>query len=249
MKRSFYHFLLTPWAVLLLLIGSFSPARAQICGDPESKAEVTLNSIGTVTVTGANGRTEAGNAYKKGLAAAADSAGLAACQNSCTIGECRMDFVKYVKGRTPRPTKVGETYVFPPPKGDSLVFEVDCPCFLDIYIDPDTLDGRPYQGGIGAAVETPVQGTELAGTAAHFYPNPARDELFVELNLSTLHADVHLRLIDLRGSLVQQRALGKLERGSHQFRVDLSGLASGIYFGLIEGEGLAPVKTRLVIQP
>lgn len=249
MKRPVYPSLHLPWAVLLLLLSSFSPTQAQVCGDIESTAEVTLTDIGTVYVTGASGKTEAADIYLKALASAAESNGLAACQSSCSLGECQMTFVEYLKGKTPLPRLVGDVYVFPPPRGDSLSYVVNCPCVLEVYIDPDTLEGRPYQGVIDAAVATPFQSAQRASTAVQFFPNPARDEVFVELSLNSLHADVHLRLIDLRGSLIQKRVLGKLERGSHQFRIDLSGLAPGIYFGLIEGGGLAPVKTRLVIQP
>ena len=248
MKRPVYPSLHLPWAVFLLLLSSFSPTQAQVCGDIESTAEVTLNDIGTVYVTGASGKTEAADIYLKALASAAESNGLAACQSSCTLGECQMTFVEYIKGKTPLPRLVNDVYVFPPPRGDSLSYVVNCPCVLDVYIDPDTLDGRPYQGGIGAVVETPVQGTELAGTAVQFFPNPARDEVFVDLYLATAQPASHLRIIDLRGSVVQHRDLGKLERGSHRFKVDVSGLAPGIYFALIDGARVNPAQTRLLIQ-
>jgi Secretion system C-terminal sorting domain len=73
---------------------------------------------------------------------------------------------------------------------------------------------------------TLTKDASLTGTFA-LYPNPAVDQ--TTLNIFTSSASkVHLRLIDGKGAVVQQKQ-ALLQSGANQLKIDLTGLARGVY--------------------
>jgi len=78
---------------------------------------------------------------------------------------------------------------------------------------------------------------EAAATMLRVYPNPARDEVVVELAEGNGYQA--LQICDLTGRIVRTYAL---EEGQRQLHLDLSGLLPGLYFVSPEGEAGKAVK-------
>jgi uncharacterized protein (DUF1501 family) len=74
------------------------------------------------------------------------------------------------------------------------------------------------------------------GFALTCYPNPARD--FTVFSCSVLRYEtVNLSLFDSSGKLVRVVYSGRLDKGSHEFRVSLEGLPAGIYLVKLNSQG------------
>jgi len=72
------------------------------------------------------------------------------------------------------------------------------------------------------------------GVSFSVYPNPAKDKVFVQCNLS-LSTDVHLKIINLYGQNVTQTSdFLSQTKGDHTFSLQLPKLAPGIYFLKVE---------------
>ncbi len=79
------------------------------------------------------------------------------------------------------------------------------------------------------------------------WPNPFNPATTLAFRLPA-PAPVTLRLHDLRGALVLQRALGRMPAGEHQFALSASGLAGGLYLCSLSDGRHRDVR-RLTILP
>jgi hypothetical protein len=69
-----------------------------------------------------------------------------------------------------------------------------------------------------------------------FHPNPAGSMTSVEFTLEKAGA-TKLQLFDATGRVVKSIAENWMDAGSHQLNLDVSGLQSGIYYGILESNG------------
>ena len=76
------------------------------------------------------------------------------------------------------------------------------------------------------------------------YPNPFHTEFMLQYYLHT-PADVRIELVDLRGRLITQRALGKQNKGLHIQEFDQSELANGTYLVKLIANGRTAVQRMI----
>ncbi|MCC6461614.1 MAG: hypothetical protein IT260_14160 [Saprospiraceae bacterium] len=103
--------------------------------------------------------------------------------------------------------------------------------------------GEDLSGGAAAQERAPVP----AGlpSALRLVPNPAQDEVWVRLALPDTDQDVQVSLFDAGGRLVQQQSVPSWASDT-AFRLDLSGLAGGLYTVQVLSAGQR-VAERLVV--
>lgn len=130
---------------------------------------------------------------------------------------------------------------------DSLVYEGyrTSPCMADINNDGkyDMVLGN-YAGGVslyyGKFVNTSVEEAVAQAVDAAVFPNPFTESLRIRTDGTV--APVDFSLLDLNGREVIRQKLS----GSTQFQVDVSGLPSGMYLGVLRREGFSPRVVKLV---
>jgi hypothetical protein len=115
----------------------------------------------------------------------------------------------------------------------------------DHYALPFWPDGRTNDGNIeiywakiqlGEALSTdvaPLGAARPAFSLSHPFPNPARGETRMTLYLER-SATLALSLIDARGRVARQQALGLLPPGEHLLVLPVEGLAPGVYWAKVE---------------
>ncbi len=81
-------------------------------------------------------------------------------------------------------------------------------------------------------IEPPVAETKI-----RLYPNPASETLNMDFFL-TESVDLDIRIINQQGEIVLEIQKGNLQPGSVQQKLDISELASGIYFYDVVGSGI-----------
>jgi hypothetical protein len=70
-----------------------------------------------------------------------------------------------------------------------------------------------------------------------YYPNPAVDELTIQINLEVA-AHVNVKLVDLAGKSVLELDRKNVNQGESKLKIDTSGLSKGMYFCIVEVDGL-----------
>lgn len=78
--------------------------------------------------------------------------------------------------------------------------------------------------GVGLADPDPAEAPGLS-----LYPNPASDQVFVQLDLKNA-SDTRLEVVDQLGKVILQQDLGRLGAGNYRVSLDISSLPTGIYF-------------------
>ncbi len=123
------------------------------------------------------------------------------------------------------------------------------------FWDP-TLTGAPPVAGfdLDAVVRVTVPGANPSGAeypgdgaaiGAGLAPNPFAGTTTLRLRLDRA-AEVRVRLFDPLGREIRMIAETRLERGEWRIGVDPDGLSAGVYFTVIEVEGMAPMTIRAV---
>ncbi len=69
------------------------------------------------------------------------------------------------------------------------------------------------------------------------YPNPANDNMTITINMAA-SADVTVTVVNMYGASVETAAAGTFAAGAHNFNVNTSTLANGMYFVQITGENV-----------
>lgn len=85
-----------------------------------------------------------------------------------------------------------------------------------------------------------VEHTPLSGEISFlkFYPNPVKDELFVEFS-TKFQDDFYIKISDGLGNTLQHQSLGNIYKGNHKKSINLSDLKPGYYLlSLISENGL-----------
>ncbi|KAA0229864.1 T9SS C-terminal target domain-containing protein [candidate division KSB1 bacterium] len=79
------------------------------------------------------------------------------------------------------------------------------------------------------------------------YPNPFNPSTTIGFDLPQA-GRVKLAVYNLRGELVSLLANGNFATGSHRVKFDASGLASGVYFYRLEGEGFVATRKLALVR-
>ena len=77
--------------------------------------------------------------------------------------------------------------------------------------------------------------TDLVGTIS-LSPNPAKDETRAIFNASS-NGKAQWKLMDNSGRVIMQNSI-QVNKGNNNFAINLSGLASGIYYLNVSGAGI-----------
>jgi hypothetical protein len=78
------------------------------------------------------------------------------------------------------------------------------------------------------------------------FPNPARSNINVHLNLSTA-STMELTLVSINGEIVSHKNIGYQQAGEYKFEVSVESLSSGLYFAQIKGDrGI--VTKKIVVE-
>ncbi len=227
-----------------------SPPDTAKCGprSNSNKAKVTLTNIPPIDIYDAANSSEAEAAYKRELAEAADSNGLAVCSGTCTIGDCNMTFKKYASGNsTPGHTTSNGVFTFSAPPNGKLSFFIHCPCGASAQIDTFIIDGHPIDF-------IDFEAHHLAAEEGHdhsayrFYPNPASAQISLDLDLKSEAKNLSIHIRNIQGQVVLTQNLGLLDKGQHRFHFEVQDLASGIYLGSIQAGQNTIARSRIVIQ-
>jgi hypothetical protein len=79
------------------------------------------------------------------------------------------------------------------------------------------------------------------------YPNPFFGTTRVEIYLAA-DSQIKLKIIDITGKSISLLANGFLERGKHVFQWEASGIPAGIYFLVLEGDGIFQTGKMIVAR-
>ena len=79
------------------------------------------------------------------------------------------------------------------------------------------------------------------------YPNPFNPITTISFSLP-VRSDVHLLLFDLLGRVVKEIAAGNYEAGTHQVKLNASGLSSGVYFYKLEAGNFVSTKKLVLMK-
>jgi len=79
------------------------------------------------------------------------------------------------------------------------------------------------------------------------YPNPFNPTTTIAFNLPQ-HSNIKLLLYDVLGKVVKEIASGDFDAGSHEVRLDASGLAGGIYFYKLEAGSYVSTKKLVLMK-
>lgn len=90
----------------------------------------------------------------------------------------------------------------------------------------------------------PSPATELLSRSPSIYPNPARSEIFVSLPPGAAAGLLQASLYNAAGQVCREQAVNA---GEQLFRLPISGLAPGIYFLKLAGEGSSSLH-KIVIE-
>ena len=81
-----------------------------------------------------------------------------------------------------------------------------------------------------------------------FVYSPLNDNhIFIEITAEQQNSKHQFLLVDLSGKIIQQQELNTTNKGSNQFRLDASGVASGIYSAVLINEQGVKKVTKLVL--
>lgn len=88
--------------------------------------------------------------------------------------------------------------------------------------------------------------TLQTGPAIEVYPNPAKEQVFIDFTLPQGMQELSLSLIDLQGKMVYRKQLRSLTLGKNQVSVETGALPNGMYLLQLKGDNLQASK-KLVI--
>jgi hypothetical protein len=116
-----------------------------------------------------------------------------------------------------------------PPAGTTIRF--DAPeRLLEVSAEDDAPEAQPQALALDAA-----------------YPNPFRSSTTIDYRL-TQAADVRLAVYDVLGRRVAVLAEGRTAAGEHHATVEANGLASGVYFVVLEAEGRRASRKVMLVR-
>ncbi len=94
---------------------------------------------------------------------------------------------------------------------------------------------------------TEVNVTAAASEDIRIFPNPSKDEATLSFNL-TNNSDVHIQIVDGLGRIVALVANEKMDAGAHNFSINTTALASGVYNVVIHTESGNNMERLTVIK-
>ncbi|MEO1437379.1 MAG: T9SS type A sorting domain-containing protein, partial [Bacteroidota bacterium] len=134
-------------------------------------------------------------------------------------------------------------------EGNISVADVNSDGNLDFIINGFNLENYPttilYLNN-GLPIATSLENrTEVAEDRFTVFPNPAKDQLQIEINLETA-STITIRLFNLTGQLVNQANL-EAPSGITQFPMDIQSLPKGTYFIQLDHGGHTAAKKIVVL--
>ncbi|MGE3800865.1 MAG: T9SS type A sorting domain-containing protein, partial [Candidatus Kapaibacterium sp.] len=78
-----------------------------------------------------------------------------------------------------------------------------------------------------------VRDWEASTLAAQIWPNPAKDQATVRMNLNE-RSDVSIQIVDNLGRTLRTQQQGNVEAGEKAFQLDFAGLQNGSYLVVVE---------------
>ncbi|MFO8054051.1 MAG: T9SS type A sorting domain-containing protein, partial [Bacteroidales bacterium] len=84
------------------------------------------------------------------------------------------------------------------------------------------------------------------GVRMESYPNPAVDVVNIDYHIEEA-AGVNLRIMDISGKTVKEKALGHQQAGEHHTAVSTEGMDAGVYFYMLEA-GNNRLAKKIIIQ-
>jgi hypothetical protein len=114
----------------------------------------------------------------------------------------------------------------------------------DVYVEEDGMyidDLEVTVVGIGIEEDLINSGN----TSFIFHPNPTKTATSVDIFLE-YEGPVEIQLFDAQGQLVKTLLARRMDAGHHREEIDVTELASGIYYGILECNGLK-VSRKLII--
>jgi uncharacterized repeat protein (TIGR01451 family) len=174
--------------------------------------------------------------------------GMVHSSNAATVGQYNLFFERWEVGFLPAgDTAILDLVLFP------LVDNVDLTNFFQVLTsDQDDPDSTPGNGAcctpqeddeaVVTVMPTPFSnpGSQNLATGsvavgkAFIYPNPATVEVKIQLLSNREQAGVHLAVFEQTGRLVLLQKT-ELREGMNEWRIDVSNLASGVYFVKLPG--------------
>ena len=94
-------------------------------------------------------------------------------------------------------------------------------------------------------VATAIKGNNIKQNIIEVFPNPAANEAFIKFDLQHSQ-NITYKIIDVTGKIISQKTLKEIS-ASYQ-TVDISQIASGAYFLIVELENNLKVNKKLIIQ-
>jgi len=99
-----------------------------------------------------------------------------------------------------------------------------------------------FKTGWGVGIEEIINENEVV-----FYPNPARDNIYLKLNVKERSA-VEIQVYNESGQLVKISDKGRLSVGEHNINLDLSKLNNGLYFVKVTTENSSVTKKVQILK-
>lgn len=122
---------------------------------------------------------------------------------------------------------------------------------LDPHINPNSNSGGcgtyryylgtaadPFQDSVDVKVCNTLGIDDLIEADAKVYPNPSSNQLHVEADLT----DASITVIDLSGRTLL------VESFNNEMSIDVAEFQDGVYFVLIEKQGMSAIKKKIIVQ-
>lgn len=122
--------------------------------------------------------------------------------------------------------------------------------FLQYYINPGIglFDGELHIDWISAGEPLTVNvfETELID-GAKIYPNPASEEMYLEMD-TKVNGAVVATIVDMNGKVVQTSSLGNFAAGNNSMKISINELSVGMYFLNVSIENQPAFNTKIFID-
>jgi len=113
------------------------------------------------------------------------------------------------------------------------------------YDDNDPNDSVAFVAEFYAGSSAGIYLSQSVTAEARVYPNPAKNTITVDYQLSKLTNNVKFELRNILGSVAKEV---KLQSVAGQRKIDISGLQNGIYFYTIRIDDKVVISNKIIIQ-
>lgn len=105
------------------------------------------------------------------------------------------------------------------------------------FATADTTTMRDSIMGMIASDPLGIKGLPAKLSSLNIFPNPAVDQLSIDLNVEA-NTDLNLSILDATGKSIMSVFEGQVEKGDFKKKVEISSLSNGVYFLRVESGGV-----------